>query len=327
MTELRLRQELEDSKAEIARLRERLATALPAVHKDLSLTSIVPKWSGAETDTPVEDFLASIEGAAKIARWDGTDCLSIATLRLSDPARAFYKSSHELQAEDATWEGFKSAFRDRFKDAHTDQYHFLKLQTAKQGKTEGPQEFANRCKNLAQKVMLKVNDPVAQRIHKENADRMCLASYVSGLNANVGKMVRIQNPKTIQQALTIAVAVTEAERQEKGNEIFFTGSDKPSDPKDRKNVKSERVFDSRAGGNKSSYSSAGRGQNRTTLRCYECEGHGHFGRECPTRLKRERGFQNAHSNRTAHSFSVSVQQTAAECQTGLYLRQGKPTVG
>ena len=138
MTELRVRQELEDSKAEIARLRERLATALPPVHKDLSLISIVPKCSGAETDTPVEDFLASIEGAAKIARWDGTDCLRIATLLRTDPARAFYMSSHELQAEDATWEGFKSAVRNRFKDAHPAQYHFLKPQTAKQGKTEGP---------------------------------------------------------------------------------------------------------------------------------------------------------------------------------------------
>ena len=63
--------------------------------------------------------------------------------------------------------------------------------------------------------MIKVNDPVAQRIHRENADHMCLASYVSGLSTNVGKIVRIQNPQTIQQALTIALAVTEAERQEK----------------------------------------------------------------------------------------------------------------
>jgi len=274
-----LRQELEDSKAEIARLRERLATALPPIHKDLSLISIVPKWSCAESDTPVEDFLASIERAAKIARWNGTDCLRIATLRLTDPARAFYKSSHEVQAEDATWEGFKLAFQNRFKDAHTDQYHFLKLLRAKQGKTEGPQEFADRCKNLAQKVMFKVNDPVAQRIHKENADRMCLASYVSGLSANVGKMVRIQNPQTLQQALTNALAVTEAERQEKGNEIFFTGSDKPSDRKDHKNVKTEQNFDARAGRNKSSHSSAGRAKSGTTLRCYECDGRDHFGLE------------------------------------------------
>ena len=51
---------------------------------------------------------------------------------------------------------------------------------------------------------------------KKNADRMCLASYVSGLNANVGKMGRIQNSQKIQQALTIVLAVTEAERQDKG---------------------------------------------------------------------------------------------------------------
>jgi len=80
MTELRLRQKVADSKAEISRLRERLATALPPVPNDISPISIVPKWSGAETDSTVKDFLASIEGAAKIARWDGTDCLRIATL-------------------------------------------------------------------------------------------------------------------------------------------------------------------------------------------------------------------------------------------------------
>ena len=79
-------------------------------------------------------------------------------------------------------------------------------------------------------------------------------------------MVRIQNPQTLQQALTIALAVTEAERQERGNEIFFTGSDKPSDPKERKNINSERVFDSRAGRNKPSHSSAGRAQSGATLR-------------------------------------------------------------
>ena len=121
-------------------------------------------------------------------------------------------------------------------------------------------------------------------------------------------MVRIQYPQTLQQTLAIALAVTKAERQEKGNEIFFTGSDNPSDPKDRKNVKTERVFVSRAGRNKSSHSSAGRAQSGTTLRCYECEGRGHFGSECPTRLKRERGSRKPpeKSNRSGRSTRPSA---------------------
>jgi len=40
---------------------------------------------------------------------------------------------------------------------------------ARQVKNEGPQEFADRCRALAQKVMCKDSVLVAQRIHRENA--------------------------------------------------------------------------------------------------------------------------------------------------------------
>jgi len=42
-------------------------------------------------------------------------------------------------------------------------------------------EFDVRCKGLAQRVIRIINDTVAQRIHWENADHMCLASFVVGL--------------------------------------------------------------------------------------------------------------------------------------------------
>jgi len=70
---------------------------------------------------------------------------------------------------------------------HTDQYHFMRLETARQAKNEGPQEFADRCRALAQKVMCKESDPVAQRIHRENAERMILASFVAGLSGVAGR--------------------------------------------------------------------------------------------------------------------------------------------
>ena len=67
--------------------------------------------------------------------------------------------------------------------------------------------------SLAQKVMLKSGDPQIQRIHKENADRMLLASFVSGLAGLVGHQVTISCPRSLPEALKLALAVQEAERQ------------------------------------------------------------------------------------------------------------------
>jgi predicted outer membrane protein len=95
--------------------------------------------------------------------------LQTAALKLSDPTRSFYNTYLELHAEDATWKKFKKAFRERFTDVHTDQYNFMILQMARQAKNEGPQEFADRCRALAQKIMCKDSDPVAQQIHRKDA--------------------------------------------------------------------------------------------------------------------------------------------------------------
>jgi hypothetical protein len=73
--------------------------------------------------------------------------------------------------------------------------------------------------------MCKVDDPVAQRIHRENADRMLLASFVGGLVAIPGKQTRYANPRTFEHALLIALTVQEAENREKFNETFYTRFD------------------------------------------------------------------------------------------------------
>jgi hypothetical protein len=71
----------------------------------------------------------------------------------------------------------------------------MRLQTTRQAKNEGLQEFGLRYRALAQKVMCKDGDPLAQRIHRENAERMLPASFVAGLDGVVGRQVRFQNPK------------------------------------------------------------------------------------------------------------------------------------
>jgi hypothetical protein len=106
------------------------------VHIDLSLISLVPKWSGLDSAVLLEEFFDSIESSAQIGRWDEIDRLKIAALRLTDAAKIFYNGCTELHEQNVNWEEFKSAFRRRFRDTHSDQYHFMKLKTANKEETK-----------------------------------------------------------------------------------------------------------------------------------------------------------------------------------------------
>jgi hypothetical protein len=73
-----------------------------------------------------------------------------------------------------SWQIFKEAFRKKFEDVHTDHFHFMKFQTARQAKNEDPLNFADRCGGLAHKIIRKTDNPVEQHGHNENAERMLL---------------------------------------------------------------------------------------------------------------------------------------------------------
>jgi hypothetical protein len=225
-SEARLKLELREAQTEIQRLRERLATATLTDHKDLSLISLIPKWSGSESSISLEEFFSSIEGSARIGHWAVADCLQVAILKLVDSARTFYYSCPELYRESVSWQSFKAILRDRFKDVRTDQFHYIQLQTARQRRNEGPQEFADRCRALAQKLVSKVDDSQVHHAHQANAERMLLAALVSELSGFPVKQCRYSNPQNIQQALSITLTVEQAEKQDRSNESFYTKYDK-----------------------------------------------------------------------------------------------------
>ena len=173
--------------------------------------------------------------------------MQIAALKITDSARTFYNTCLELHTEEATWDEFKKVYRERFRNVHTDQYHFMRLQTARQAKHEGPQEFADRCRALAQKVMCKDSDPVAQRIHRENAED-AHSQICAWPVWEVGRQVKFQNPQGLRQALTTALAVREGLKQEKFAETFYTKFDKSVRLSDREDERepAERYSPKRA---------------------------------------------------------------------------------
>ena len=87
----KLQAELAETKAELNRLKESLTVATPIVHKDLSLVSLVPKWSRSDSSISLEEFFSSIESAFRMGRWKDRDCVEIASLKVTDSAKSFYQ--------------------------------------------------------------------------------------------------------------------------------------------------------------------------------------------------------------------------------------------
>jgi len=70
---------------------------------------------------------------------------------------------------------------------------------ARQGKNESPQEFADRCRALARRITCQVDDPIAQIVHQENAERMLLATFIAGLGGIPGKEVCYASPVSVDE--------------------------------------------------------------------------------------------------------------------------------
>jgi len=135
MSHEQLKAELLEARKEIKHLKERASTSTtPVVHKDLSLISVIPTWSGSDDTISLEEFVESIESSGRIGQWTENDQCEVAVLKLTGSAKLGYQCCDELHEQGATWKLFKEAFRQRYRDVHMDQYHFTKLQTARRKK-------------------------------------------------------------------------------------------------------------------------------------------------------------------------------------------------
>ena len=57
------------------------------VHKDLSLITLVPKWTVSEAAVTLVELISSIEIAVRIGQWEAADEVEIAILKLARSAK------------------------------------------------------------------------------------------------------------------------------------------------------------------------------------------------------------------------------------------------
>jgi hypothetical protein len=84
-----LKQQLALLQTEMAKLKlqlQNLTPPRPTASKDMSMISLIPKWSSPVKSTPVREFLDTVEGAARVGNWSDADMVQVAALKLMDTA-------------------------------------------------------------------------------------------------------------------------------------------------------------------------------------------------------------------------------------------------
>jgi len=136
------------------------------------------------------------------------------------------------------------------------------------------------------------------------------------LGGVVDRQVHYFNPQSVQQAVKFELSVQEAEKQERFKNSFYTrfenlvslqpksSSQEYSEGEGSRHVRAARMVTYISqhptvprSANKATASGTRNEQTREALRCYECEGLGHYARECPTRIKRERNYSHLSGRR------------------------------
>ena len=328
-----LKQQVEVLQRELGNLRLQVTSQSPVQSKDLSLINLIPKWSGTDKAVNVRDFFDSVESSAKVGNWTDIDKIRITVLKLTEVAKAFYWSSVELQSAEITWQAFKAKFLHRFRDFRPPHFHYLQLQSARQGKDETPQEFADRVRALALRTVQKVDDPVLQVFHYEQAERMILSTFIAGLLGNPGQQVCFRMPTTVEEAVQIAVTVFKAEKQERRNQTFFSSVNESesctilpsvSNQDVVRDRQSRQISEVRPRFSRQPVSKVHQDNARraacprpspgNSVQCYNCGKFGHYARQCfryrQHRDMNDRGRSNLQSrSRSTERSEVVVRNT------------------
>ena len=150
-----------------------------------------------------------------MGRLTAKDKVHLVKLKLRGIAKTFYSAQPQLRADDVTYAALRTAFVNGFKDKHTDQYHYTRVQNASQEKGESPEMFLDRLRKLCQRTVRTSDNAVEQAVINQETDRRLLAAFINGLIGAPGKQGRVRMPETIDKALNMAIIATKAEREER----------------------------------------------------------------------------------------------------------------
>jgi hypothetical protein len=227
---------------------------------------------------------------------------------------------------------------ERFSEKLPAQYHYKRLQDATQEKGEIVDEFADRFRRLCQNTVRKVADEATQRVINEEAERPLVAAYINGLVGVVGQQVRFLMPHTLEEAVQVAVTISNAERLKATDtkRVFSARGDNRSQnitcyncgkkvhyARDCRSLKWDSHVRDQTGPRKQGVSSPGARNSSTAgrqagkqVRCFYCKKLGHRKDQCPQILAQTSASPNSNGSAMRSPKSTQGQQEGQRPDSG-----------
>ena len=180
--------------------------------KNVTLVAGIKDWTGDSKGRTFHEFFAQIDTYAKASNWSEEEKALIAKTKLQGIALPFVQGRDVLAHDACPYSVLREQLTERFSEKLPAQYHYTRLQDAKQEKGESVEEFADRCRKLCQKTIRRLNDETTQRVINEEAERRPVAAYINGLGGIVGQQLRFRMPSSLEKALQVAITISNAER-------------------------------------------------------------------------------------------------------------------
>jgi transposase InsO family protein len=194
--------------------------------RDLSLQSLVKPWSGLSSSPPIEFFFDQLEIAAKCGNWADEDIINICRLKLEGNAASFLKTVVSLKGEEGDFLSVKKALLNRYGGHKSHEIFARELSQELQKSGDSIHEFADRCQSYYEKLSRPTLTGERATFWQEEIEQKVLHAFKRGLSGEVGKVVALAKPKTLEDARELALEVEqilkERKSEERQPEVFLT---------------------------------------------------------------------------------------------------------
>lgn len=187
--------------------RENQQATVSPTGADSATAALVTPFSG-KSNEDVEAFFTDLATAAKLGAWSDAHTLLVAKLKVVGDAKTHVLCKEELRNA-STLEAFKQELCKRYKNLSSDRYLREQLSVAKQRQNESVVAFADRIRALNVRTYQLTNCEESNVIILREAENRVLDAFLRGLQPEMSRRVRAGFPKTLEEAVSAAVALHE----------------------------------------------------------------------------------------------------------------------